>query len=151
MPRPMKWRRISFIPKNKYFAPKDIKEKELIEVQLKMEELEAMRLKDLEGLHQSECALLMNISRQTFQLIIDEARRKVTLALTSGKAINITGGYYTYKFCEYTCESCEHEFVSTYESETDKCPICKGIKLTCQDADKFCKKTCRKKCRHSSD
>ncbi len=38
----------------------------LEEITLKVEELEAMRLKDIENLHQIECAKLMNISRQNF-------------------------------------------------------------------------------------
>ncbi|MBN4050838.1 MAG: hypothetical protein COA82_08125 [Alkaliphilus sp.] len=145
MPRPMKWRRIAFIPENKYFVPQGIKKDKLKEVQLKMEELEAMRLKDIEGLSQAECATLMAVSRQTFQLIIDEARRKVAIALTSGMAINITGGNYTYNICKYKCESCAHEFISAYEAENNQCPVCKEENLTCQEIDRFCKKACRKK------
>ena len=54
------------------------------EIILKVEELEAMRLKDIEGLNQEQCAERMNISRQTFQLIIDEARRKKPAIVRAG-------------------------------------------------------------------
>jgi len=134
------------MPEHKYFVPLGIRKDQLEEVQLKMEELEAMRLKDIEGLNQAECAALMEVSRQTFQLIIDEARRKVALALTSGMAINITGGNYTYNICKYQCEACGHEFVSAYESESNKCPVCDNENLICKEIDRFCKKDCKKRC-----
>ncbi len=59
---------------------------------LSVEELEALRLKDLEGLDQEECATRMGISRPTFQRILYAARAKVAEALVSGKAIRIAGG-----------------------------------------------------------
>ena len=65
---------------------------ELEELELKVEELEAMRLKDIEGLSQEECAQQMEISRQTFQNILDLAREKIAKALVEGKAIRIGGG-----------------------------------------------------------
>lgn len=146
MPRPVKWRRIAHMPENRYFRPVGVEKSQLKEVQLKMEELEAMRLKDIEGLNQAECAELMQVSRQTFQLIIEEARRKVALALTSGMAINITGGTYTYNICKYRCENCGHEFISAYEEESTKCPACGEDRLFCMEVDHFCKKACRKRC-----
>ena len=107
MPRPIKPRRVECIPKDTYFVPLGIPKCKLEEVILKIEELEAMRLKEIEGLNQEECANKMQISRQTFQLIIDEARMKVAVALCEGKAININGGNYIschYVFCCFGCE-----------------------------------------------
>jgi predicted DNA-binding protein (UPF0251 family) len=63
----------------------------LEEIVLKIEELEAMRLKDIEGLNQEQCAEKMNVSRQTFQLILEKARQKTALALVEGKAIRVKG------------------------------------------------------------
>ncbi len=146
MPRPRIWRRVAFIPERKYFVPYGIEEEQYQEVQLKMEELEAMRLKDIEGLNQSECATKMEVSRQTFQLIIDEARKKVAVALTTGLAIKITGGNYTYNICKYTCQDCALEFISAYEVENIQCPACDSKNLLCREVDKFCMKSCRKKC-----
>ena len=67
---------------------------ELEVVSLAMEEFEALRLVDLEGLQQEEAALMMGISRRAFWEDIKNARTKVALALTTGKAIEIKGGNY---------------------------------------------------------
>ncbi|KKH65531.1 hypothetical protein DU75_07470, partial [Methanosarcina mazei] len=118
MPRPTKLRKISFVPKNTYFVPLGKGKCQLDKVTLKLEELEAIRLKDLENLSQEECAEKMHISRQTFQLIIDEARRKIAEALTSGKAIDIQGGNYTLNICKYKCNDCGKEFDEAFEKDT---------------------------------
>jgi predicted DNA-binding protein (UPF0251 family) len=94
MPRPIKLRRVECIPMDTYFVPLGKPKCKLEEVILKVEELEAMRLKEIEVLNQEECADRMQVSRQTFQLIIDEARMKIAVALSEGKAININGGNY---------------------------------------------------------
>jgi len=92
MPRPIKWRRIAFIPEATYFKPAGISLRALEEVCLSMEEVEAIRLKDLEGLEQEEGAEKMNISRPTFQRVLTSARQKIAEALLHGKAIRIEGG-----------------------------------------------------------
>jgi predicted DNA-binding protein (UPF0251 family) len=91
MPRPIKCRRVEFFPEDTYFVPLGKPKCEIQEIVLKVEELEAMRLKDILCFNQEECAEKMQISRQTFQNIIDEARKKVAIALSEGKAINING------------------------------------------------------------
>jgi len=62
--------------------------------QLSIEEYEAMRLYDVDGLDQSQAAEMMNISRPTFGRIIVSAHKKVAEALVYGKAIQISGGSY---------------------------------------------------------
>lgn len=64
----------------------------LAEVQLRVDELEALRLKDLAGLDQEECARLMGVSQSTLQRTLSAARAKVADALVMGKAIRIEGG-----------------------------------------------------------
>ena len=59
MARPFKWRKIEKIPSVSYFVPSDKHYDSLAENILKLEELEAIRLKDLEGLDQEECAVKM--------------------------------------------------------------------------------------------
>ena len=113
--------------------------------QLKLEELEAMRLKDIEELSQEECAERMQISRQTFQNIIDSARKKVAIALTEGKAINITGGNYTTDSCKFKCEDCGEIYSITYAQDRIACPKCGSQKVVCRKRADFCKKWCRKK------
>lgn len=92
MPRPPKCRRVTFFPRYTYFKPAGIPLRDLEEETLTVEEIEALRLKDLEGLEQEECAQSMRISRPTFQRILIEARKKVAKALIYGKAIRIEGG-----------------------------------------------------------
>ena len=92
MPRPIKWRRVAFIPETTYFKPAGIPMRVLEEVRLSVEEAEAVRLKDLEGLEQEQGAEKMNISRPTFQRVLVSARQKIAEALLKGKAIRIEGG-----------------------------------------------------------
>ncbi len=64
----------------------------LVNICLSIDEAESIRLKDLEGLRQEECAERMNISRPTFHRIVGSARYKLADALLNGKAIRIEGG-----------------------------------------------------------
>jgi predicted DNA-binding protein (UPF0251 family) len=92
MPRPLKSRRVSFLPEANYFKPAGVPLRLLDEVTLSVEEAEAVRLKDLEGLAQTPSAEKMNISRSTFQRVLASARRKIADALLNGKAVRIEGG-----------------------------------------------------------
>ena len=89
MPRPIKPRKISFNPKVVYFKPRAVPLSALEEVDLSVDELEAIRLYDLEGLDQVKAAEKMNISQSTFQRVLGSARKKITEALIKGKAIRI--------------------------------------------------------------
>lgn len=145
LPRPVKPRKIAFMPENTHFIPVGKPKCELEVTNLKLEELEAMRLKDIEKLNQEECAEKMNVSRQTFQLIIDEARRKVALALTKGMAIRIEGGNYTFNICKYRCESCGRIFSEPYEKDEHKCPKCDSSDVLCVEKNIFCQRRCKRK------
>jgi uncharacterized protein len=68
---------------------------ELEEVFLSVDEFEAVRLKDLEGLEQEEGAAKMNISQPTFHRILVSGRKKIVSALVNGNAIKIEGGSYS--------------------------------------------------------
>ena len=65
---------------------------ELDEVQITIDELEAVRLADIEQLYQADAAEKMNVSRQTFGNIIKSAHKKIAEALVLGKAIRVAGG-----------------------------------------------------------
>ena len=95
MARPTKWRKIENIPIVPCFIPADKNMRGIPENRLKLEELEAIRLKDLEGLDQGECAEKMEISRPTFQRILAAAREKIADSLVNGKPIRIGGGNFT--------------------------------------------------------
>jgi predicted DNA-binding protein (UPF0251 family) len=61
-------------------------------VTLALDEVEALRLADLNGLYQEQAAAQMRISRPTFSRVIEQARRKVADALIHGKALRIEEG-----------------------------------------------------------
>lgn len=63
-----------------------------------VDEYESIRLIDLEGFNQEECAQQMNVARSTVQGIYTEARRKLAEALVNGKVLHIEGG--EYRLCE---------------------------------------------------
>lgn len=89
MARPTKPRHVSFVPGVLFFKPAGVPLRDLEVTLLGLEELEALRLKDEEGLDQEECAQHMRVSRPTFQRILVSARRKVAMALTHGRAIRV--------------------------------------------------------------
>lgn len=92
MPRPRQCRRVAQLPQVTYYKPRGVPLAMLQQVALTVDELEAIRLADLEGLYQEQAALKMNVSRQTFGRILDSAHAKVADALTHGKALSIEGG-----------------------------------------------------------
>jgi uncharacterized protein len=123
--RPRKPRRVSFLPGVTYFKPQGIPLRFLEEVQLSIDELEALRLKDLEGLEQEEAAGEMNISRQTFQRILEDAHRKVAESLVQGKALKIEGGDYEVAPLHFRCRRCDHGWEQTLSSgDALACPSC---------------------------
>jgi predicted DNA-binding protein (UPF0251 family) len=114
MPRPPKCRRVEFEPQVTYFKPAGIPKFNLEELVLSVEEIEAIRLKDREGLEQEECAERMHVSRPTFQRILMSARSKIAEAIIEGKAIRIEGGNYKIAKGVMRCSACKHEFEITY-------------------------------------
>jgi len=74
------------------FRPAGIPARFLDQVVLTLDEFEALRLADLEGLYQEQAALRMEVSRPTFGRILEVAHRKVAEALVGGKALRIEGG-----------------------------------------------------------
>ncbi len=94
MPRPRILRRVWFRPGVTYFKPAGIRMLELEEIILSVDEFEAVRLKDYEGLDQVSSARKMNISQPTFQRLYESARNKIAEALVAGKALRIEGGPY---------------------------------------------------------
>ena len=69
----------------------------LDEVVVSVEEFEAIRLKDLGGLEQGECANKMKISQPTFHRLVVSARKKIADGIVNGKAIKIEGGNFSIK------------------------------------------------------
>ncbi len=91
MPRPRGSRKVCFCPCVTYFKPRGVPLRELKVIELTAEETEALRLKNIEGLNQTECAKKMKTSQSTFQRILSSAYRKLSEAVIKGRAIKITG------------------------------------------------------------
>ncbi len=89
MARPVCPRKISHSPPATYFKPAGIPLRDLGEISLAADELEALRLADCEGLYHTEAAKRMGISRQTFDRILRRARVKTARALVRGCALRI--------------------------------------------------------------
>jgi len=92
VPRPFCCRRIAGKPAASIFKPIGIPVVELDEAVMTLDEFEAMRLADLDGLYQEQAAEQMSVSRTTFSRIVVSARRKMADALVHGKALRIEGG-----------------------------------------------------------
>ena len=99
MPRPKHCRYVSSTPSVTYFKPRGIPLRELEEATLSVDELEALRLADMEGLTAIEAAKHMRISRFTFGRTLASARRTVAQALCLGFALRIEGGRYALSQC----------------------------------------------------
>ena len=92
MSRPCRCRHVRCAPDTNYFKPRGIPLDQLQEINLTLDELEAVRLADFEDLYQEAAAQKMKISRQTFGNIIKSAHKKIADALLQGKALRIEGG-----------------------------------------------------------
>ncbi|WP_300380181.1 DUF134 domain-containing protein [Clostridium sp.] len=95
MPRPMKCRKVCCLPESNLFGPVDsinINNKVII---MTVDEYETIRLIDLEGMMQEECAKQMDIARTTVQKIYNDARFKIANSLVNGSLLKIEGGHFT--------------------------------------------------------
>jgi uncharacterized protein len=129
MPRPRKHRRIWHDPKPAIFKPVGVPLNRLKTIILSHEELEALRLVDMEDRYQQEAAEQMNVSRSTLQRIVSEARYKVVLALTDGAALHIEGGTFRVATKSWQCNGCGHLWEIEHgsgQSRPARCPKCES-------------------------
>lgn len=110
MPRVTKNRKICCVPESKVFKPEG---KVSETVLLTLDEMEAVRLADLETMDQDTASERMEVSRATFQRILYSAHKTIADALVNGKAIEIGGGKYIVadNRCNSstTCSNCRFE------------------------------------------
>ncbi len=100
----MKWRKVCCLPERNRFGPLDANTDEENYLRMTVDEYETIRLIDLEGFTQEECAKQMNVARTTVQGIYVEARKKLAESLVNGKVLMIEGG--EYRLCDGSGNGC---------------------------------------------
>ncbi len=126
MSRPHCCRRVSGKPCASVFKPVDGPMCESEEVVVALDEFEAIRLSDFDGLYQEQAAQRMNVSRSTFGRVLESARRKVARALVSGLVLKIEGGpVCTGDWRSSSCRVCDVEWESAPEGPVS-CVSCHG-------------------------
>lgn len=91
--RPKKIRLVKGEPQIALFSPRG-KPGRPDEVELTVDQYEALRLADYKSANHKSAGMLMGVSRQTFERVLKEARKKVADGLVNGKIIRVTGGQF---------------------------------------------------------
>jgi uncharacterized protein len=140
MARPKNCRRVTCAPASRYFKPRGIPLYMLEEVILTVDEFEAVRLADYEGLYHSDAAERMEVSRQTFGRIIESARRKLAEALVKGRALKIEGGEIEPgPTRSFECGECKHSWDLPFGTgRPQNCPACRGENIHRTEPDTTC-------------
>lgn len=94
MPRQKRHRLVTKEPPVSVFKPAGIPARELDEILITIDEFEAIRLADFEGLSQRDASTTMEISQPTFNRVLSSARNKVARGLVQGYVLRIEGGRY---------------------------------------------------------
>jgi uncharacterized protein len=150
MSRPPCCRLVAGRPAASSFQPVGLPDGELEEVVMALDELEALRLADLEGLYQDQAAKRMGVSRPTFGRILESARRKAAEALVGGKVLRIEGGpVHLADQRPLRCGSCGHRWGdSPGKNCSGRCPACRGNEVRACECRAVANKghgPCRKK------
>ena len=140
MPRPAIERTVGGLPRATLFKPAGVPGRELEQLQLTVDELEAIRLVDLDGLSHEQAAEAMGVSRQTVGRVLERGRAKVAEALVAGKAILIGGGQYRIEPRQLCCASCGAVWgTPPHDPPPAACPSCGSAEVgTCWDPAGHC-------------
>ena len=135
MPRPPIERAVGGVPRVTLFKPAGVPGRDLEQLPLAVDELEAIRLVDLEGLSHEQAAAAMGVSRQTVGRVLDRGRAVVAEALIGGKAILIGGGQYRVEPRQLCCAACGAIWAAVPDTDRPaECPTCGSADLgTCWD------------------
>lgn len=129
MPRPQDNRIVFEPPLFSDFKPIGAKGGDLKKIVLTLDEFEAFRLADQQGLSHAMAADEMEISRSTFSRLIGKARKKVADFLIQGGALTIEGGSVHFRVNIIQCKDCGHMFRIKFEHEISECPECQSKKI----------------------
>lgn len=128
MSRPPKCRRIAEQARPCAFKPAGVPGQQLETIELGLDELEALRLADVEGLYFDAAAAQMGVSRPTFGRLIERARHKVARALVQSKMLVFQGGpVMSANLRTFECRACGAQFqVSHGTGRPAACPQCQS-------------------------
>ena len=130
MPRPCCRRQVAMPPDATGFRPVGVRGNRRDEIVLALDEFEAIRLADLEGLYQEQAAERMGVSRQTFGRIVAAGRRKVAEALVAGNGLRIEGGEVETAMRVFKCTECGHVWELAFGTgRPTECPSCRSANL----------------------
>ena len=129
MPRPQENRIVHQPPLFSEFKPIGIRAQNIDRVSLSLDEFEAIRLADYNGLSHAEAAEEMEISRPTFSRLIEKARKKIAEFLLQGKMLTIEGGSIHFRNNIIQCNNCGHMFKTTIGATIFECPACHSKNL----------------------
>ena len=129
MPRPQKKRSILSPPRHSGFKPVGVTSRQLQALPLALDEFEAIRLADYQGLDHAESAEQMEISRSTFSRLVERARQKVARFLIEGKHLQIEGGEIHFQGNLIKCRDCGHLLNLPFDSDLTGCPACGSSNL----------------------
>ncbi len=121
---PYRKRRIDLPPNFQSFKPGGVPRKLLTTIILAVDEYEAVRLADYEGMEHLQAAGQMGISRPTFTRLIEKARNKIARALVDGMELIVEGGNVEFKNTRRRCGRCGDEEVVPFKRKPAGCPRC---------------------------
>lgn len=140
MVRPYKERRIQELPLITHYKPLGVPLRDIDEITLTYEEMEAIRLVDVEQLDMAAAAASMDVSRPTLHRVVNKARQKIATALWQGKALRIAGGNFRLAhphgdtMRHFCCPDCGHNWAlphGTGRRGRDMCcPQCSSSRIT---------------------
>lgn len=142
MARPHKERRVEQLPPVTHYKPAGVPLRDLEEVTLTIEEMEAIRLADIEQLDQGTAATSMDVSRPTFHRIVNSAHQKIAAALWGGHALRVDGG--TFRIAHrrtmlrhFVCHTCGHKWTLPHGNGQRcydlLCPACQAPTVSHND------------------
>jgi uncharacterized protein len=130
VPRPKSRRFIHEPPLFDSFKPIGVRSRDLEELDMSLDELEALRLADKEGLTQDEAAGQMAISRSTFSRLVESARRKSAEFLLDGRHLVISGGPVHFRRNRLRCRNCGRVLPADFHGGPKACDRCGSTDLT---------------------
>ncbi|GEM_PF-1798786 len=122
MGRPKKYRIVEYLLKPTNFKPTDRKANGYVEITI--DELEAIRLADLEDMYQENAARVMGVSRQTFGRIVKSAHAKIADAIVNTKEIKIGKDEKCRNVKLIKCINCGKIWRVPISYSMHKCPEC---------------------------